>query len=110
MKTEPVSEAAESVSKRWKSVYRAAESASKAAESVPEAAKSASEASESAPEAAESASEEAESAKYSKMQGKSMDLAAKRRLGEVRKVRSDLGPAEPAVAACFASRKQIRIR
>ena len=35
-----------------------------------------------------------------------MGSAAKRRLGQVW---MDLGPAECAVAACFASRKQIRI-
>ena len=42
-----------------------------------------------------------------------MVLAAKRRLGQVRKgqerVRKGLGPAEGAMAAYFASRKQIRL-
>ena len=38
-----------------------------------------------------------------------MDLAANRRLGKVRLGLEKVGLAECAMAACFASRKQIRI-
>ena len=51
---------------------------------------------------------EAESASCSKMLRKSMDLAAKRRLGKGWSGLAGVGPAEGAMAAYFASRKQIR--